>query len=97
MALRAGTTPSRPLRNLCVLCGEWFCCYRRGQLPGTIGLAWQLDTEMIASEPLGGALADVDQFRSKASLMMYSPVIGSIFTFDQYTRITHNPVAVTMA
>ncbi len=49
-------------------------------------LAWELDTEIIANEFLGASLADVDQFRSKARLMMYNGTINSIFNFDQNTR-----------
>src|SRR5204862_2476195 len=48
--------------------------------------AWQMDTEMRAFESYGGALEDVDQFRTKARLMMYNGTINSIFNFDQNTR-----------
>jgi hypothetical protein len=51
-----------------------------------LDFAWQMDTEMRAFEYYGGALDDVDQFRSKASLMMYNGTINSIFNFDQNTR-----------
>jgi hypothetical protein len=51
-----------------------------------LDLTWKLDTEMTYSEPLGGALDDVDQFRSKASLLMYNSTIDSVFAFDQTVR-----------
>ena len=41
---------------------------------------------MIYYESLGLAPSDVDQFRSKARLMMYNSTINSIFNFDQNTR-----------
>jgi len=51
-----------------------------------LDFAWQMDTEMRAFESYGGALEDVDQFRTKARLMMYNGTINSIFNFDQNTR-----------
>jgi hypothetical protein len=52
-------------------------------------LAWQLDSEIIDSQPFGARLQDMDQFRSKASGMMYNSTINSIFTFDQATRVAY--------
>jgi hypothetical protein len=50
------------------------------------GLAMSLDTEISASEPFGGATADLNQFRNKARLMMYNGAITNVFNFDQTTR-----------
>lgn len=49
-------------------------------------IAWQLDTEMTAFQPLGPGPEDVDQFRTKARLMMYNSTINSVFTVDTATR-----------
>jgi hypothetical protein len=54
-----------------------------------LDLAWQLDTEMRAFEYLGAGPDDVDQFRSKARLMMYNGTISSIFNFDANTRAAY--------
>jgi hypothetical protein len=51
-----------------------------------LDLAWKLDAETTYFEPLGAKLAEVDQFRSKASLMMYNGAVNSVFAFDQNTR-----------
>jgi hypothetical protein len=53
------------------------------------GLMTQLDTDMIANEPLGDGPAELEVFRSKANAMMYNPTIGNIFTFDQTTKNTY--------
>jgi hypothetical protein len=54
-----------------------------------LGLTLQLDTELIASEPLGPVTAELNQFRDKARRMMYNPAIGSVFNFDQNTRAAY--------
>jgi len=54
-----------------------------------LGLAFQLDAEMVAFEPLGPAPAELHQFRVKARQMMYNAAINSVFSFDQNTRIAY--------
>jgi hypothetical protein len=60
-----------------------------GPFTRRLDLTWKLDAEMTSGQPLGGNLDDVDQFRSKASLMMYNPTIDNVFTFDQATRVAY--------
>ena len=52
-------------------------------------LMLQLDSDMVANEPLGLGPAELEVFREKANSMMYNPALTSIFTFDQTTKNTY--------
>jgi Protein of unknown function (DUF1501) len=54
-----------------------------------LGLAWQLDTEIIYSQYLGSGPETLNEFRTKARELMYNGTVNNVFNFDQTTRNTY--------